>query len=148
MLANSKHHQLVKIWNTIEKGRFWEMQRPALKMMIQIDFQQLESHNGGDTLESGDSRPPKPSMYGIFTYIWLIFMVNVGKYSIHGWQGQIFLDGFSAIDHWISRFHDPGPKSCLSVSGPESRREEGSAEAGSRKSNHWWSCFTPINGLT
>ena len=23
-------------------------------------------------------------MYGIFTYIWLIFMVNVGKYTIHG----------------------------------------------------------------
>ena len=23
---------------------------------------------------------PIPSMYGIFTYIWLIFMVNVGKY--------------------------------------------------------------------
>ena len=24
------------------------------------------------------------SMYGMFTYIWLIFMVNVGKYTIHG----------------------------------------------------------------
>ena len=23
-------------------------------------------------------------MYGIYTYIWLIFMVNVGKYTIHG----------------------------------------------------------------
>ena len=23
-------------------------------------------------------------MYGIFTYIWLVFMVNVGKYTIHG----------------------------------------------------------------
>ncbi len=31
---------------------------------------------------------PKPSMYGIFTYIWLIFMVNVDKYSIHGWYGN------------------------------------------------------------
>ena len=30
---------------------------------------------------------PIPSMYGIFTYIWLIFMVNVGKYSIHGSSG-------------------------------------------------------------
>ena len=30
---------------------------------------------------------PFPSMYGIFTYIWLIFMVNVGKYTIHGWYG-------------------------------------------------------------
>ena len=27
---------------------------------------------------------PIPSMSGIFTYIWLIFMVNVGKYTIHG----------------------------------------------------------------
>ena len=27
-------------------------------------------------------------MYGIFTYIWLVFMVNVGvnKYIIHGWD--------------------------------------------------------------
>ena len=30
---------------------------------------------------------PIPSMYGIFTYIWLIFMVNVGKYTIHAWYG-------------------------------------------------------------
>ena len=27
---------------------------------------------------------PIPSMYGIFAYIWLICMVNVGKYTIHG----------------------------------------------------------------
>ena len=26
-------------------------------------------------------------MYGIFTYIWLIFMVHVGKYTIHGSYG-------------------------------------------------------------
>ena len=30
---------------------------------------------------------PICSMYGIFTYIWLIFMVNVGKYTIHGSYG-------------------------------------------------------------
>ena len=43
-------------------------------------------------------------MYGIFTYIWLIFMINVGKYTIHGCYGlhdlfegkkQVFL---SAVD--------------------------------------------------
>ena len=28
-------------------------------------------------------------MYGIFTYIWVIFGVNVGKYSIHGVSGII-----------------------------------------------------------
>ena len=30
---------------------------------------------------------PKQSMYGIFTYIWLIFVVNVAKYTIHGSYG-------------------------------------------------------------
>ena len=30
-------------------------------------------------------------MYGIFTYTWLIFVVNVGKYTIHGLFG--FVDG-------------------------------------------------------
>ncbi len=33
---------------------------------------------------------PIPSMYGIFTSIWLIFMVNVGKYTIHGCYGYWF----------------------------------------------------------
>ena len=28
-------------------------------------------------------------MYGIFTYIWLIFMVNVGIYTIHGWYAGV-----------------------------------------------------------
>ena len=30
---------------------------------------------------------PICSMYGIFTYIWVIFRANVGKYSIHGSYG-------------------------------------------------------------
>ena len=30
---------------------------------------------------------PTPSMYGIFVYIWLICMVNVGNYTIHGSYG-------------------------------------------------------------
>ena len=33
-------------------------------------------------------------MYGIFTYIWLIFMVNVGIYTIHGWYGICILSAF------------------------------------------------------
>ena len=32
---------------------------------------------------------PLASMHGIFTYIWLIFMVNVGKYTIHGSYGYL-----------------------------------------------------------
>jgi hypothetical protein len=30
---------------------------------------------------------PIYSMYGIFTYIWVIFRANVGKYAIHGAYG-------------------------------------------------------------
>ena len=30
---------------------------------------------------------PRCSMYGIVTYIWVLCMVNVGKYSIHGAYG-------------------------------------------------------------
>ena len=30
---------------------------------------------------------PIPSMHGIFTYIWLIFMTNGGIYQPHGWYG-------------------------------------------------------------
>ena len=31
-------------------------------------------------------------MYGIFTYIWFKFMVNVGKYTIHGSYGVVKLN--------------------------------------------------------
>ena len=37
---------------------------------------------------------PVGSMYGIFTYIWLIFMVNAGTYAIHGWYGLYIFAGF------------------------------------------------------
>ncbi len=33
-------------------------------------------------------RNPRCSMYGIFSYIWLKYMVNVGNYSIHGESGN------------------------------------------------------------
>ena len=32
---------------------------------------------------------PIGSMYGMFTYIWLDFMVNVGRYTIHGASGYV-----------------------------------------------------------
>ena len=40
------------------------------------------------------STNPIGSMYGIFTYIWLIFMVNVGKYTIHGSYGNAFVKAY------------------------------------------------------
>ena len=36
----------------------------------------------------GCHRKPIPSMYDIFTYVWLKCMVNVGKYTIHGSYGK------------------------------------------------------------
>ena len=30
-------------------------------------------------------------MYDIYTYTWLVYMVNVGKYTIHGWYGKHML---------------------------------------------------------
>ena len=38
---------------------------------------------------------PVGSMYGIFTYMCLIFMVNVGKYTVHGSYGytEFFVSG-------------------------------------------------------
>ena len=30
-------------------------------------------------------------MYGIFTYIWVIFRASIGKYSIHGAYGYIYI---------------------------------------------------------
>ena len=38
---------------------------------------------------------PVPALYGVFTNICLIFMVNVGKYTIHGWYGKCVLGPFS-----------------------------------------------------
>ena len=39
------------------------------------------------TIPEKVSSIPIPSMHGIFTYIWLCFMVNVGKYTTHGSYG-------------------------------------------------------------
>ena len=39
------------------------------------------------TENPGKTYVPVGSLYGIFTYIWLIFMVNEGKYTIHGSYG-------------------------------------------------------------
>ena len=49
-------------------------------------------------------------MYSIFTYIWAIFWVNVGKYSIHGAYGNEHLVGSSSLQ---ARFvQPPKKKSC------------------------------------
>ena len=42
-----------------------------------------ENHGGCQNL----LYPYNPCMVYLYIYIWLIFMVNIGKYTIHGWYG-------------------------------------------------------------
>lgn len=52
----------------------------------------------------GNPRKPIGSMYCIFAYIGSIFMVNSGKYSIHGSYGKWYDSNWKHI-HLISRIH-------------------------------------------
>ena len=54
----------------------------ARRTALQFDWRLLEPW-----AEEIQKTYPIGSMYGIFTYIWLIFMVNVTKYTIHGSYG-------------------------------------------------------------
>ena len=54
----------------------------------------------------GEVRPsfPMGSMYAIFTYIWLILMVNVGLYTIHGFYGfEIILITLQGMDTYPTK---------------------------------------------
>ena len=44
---------------------------------------------------------PIPSMNGIFNYIWLISMVHVGKYAIHGSYGKYCSDSWEKKHKWL-----------------------------------------------
>ena len=52
----------------------------------------LEKHVLNTNLKKHIFPKPMPSMYGIFNYIWLISMVHVGKYAIHGSYGKYCRD--------------------------------------------------------
>ena len=56
-------------------------------------------------------------MFGIFTYIWLICMVNVGKYTIHGWYGylDVFPNYFVSAKFFLPR--DSPPLFCFHAVG-------------------------------
>ena len=51
-------------------------------------------------------------MYGIFTYIWLIFMVNVGQYTIHGSYGY-WLNSNNFSDKTHPRCRQEPPRCAL-----------------------------------
>ena len=44
-------------------------------------------HDKKNDAVAGIIQLPMGSMYGIFAYTWVIFMINVGKYTIHGSYG-------------------------------------------------------------
>ena len=64
---------------------------------------------------------PIASMYGISTYIWLIFMVNVGKYTIHGWYGdcQTGISRHSFLEKLVSGWNRENQGCCQ----PENNRK-------------------------
>ena len=50
-------------------------------------------------------------MYGIFTYIWVVFRVNAGKYAIHGVSGHdmVVSDFLAAMMTLVIIGPGPGP---------------------------------------
>ena len=74
---------------------FWEIQDPPgtarsekPRCLQDREMNTIETPGKQDeTPENYQLSCPIGSMYRIFTYIWLIFMVNVGKYTIHGSYG-------------------------------------------------------------
>ena len=102
--------------STLKKILKWEYSRCFFVMLPSFKLENSTRHL--------TKSYPIPSMYGIFTYIWLIFMVNVGKYTIHGSYGYVN-NGKSDIswshsrhkpplgsDHWTVFFQNRGPRAC------------------------------------
>ena len=59
---------------------------------------------------------PIRSMYGIFTYIWWISMVNVGKYTIHGYYGYQNTNRISVrVLRWFPETSAAFPRSVREV---------------------------------
>ena len=73
------------------KGQAWALsdQLGSLKVIMAPRPFSAKVEQGVPFLATPSWFYPWCSMYGIFTYIGLIFGVNVGKYSIHGAYGYI-----------------------------------------------------------
>ena len=71
---------------TVKRGKWWpriSFNNLAKKEPLLENFS--EGFLRQKAIVSTSHYIPYHPMYGIFTYIWLIFMVNVGNYTIHGW---------------------------------------------------------------
>ena len=58
---------------------------------------------------------PRHSMYGIFTYIGVVWGVNVGIYGIHGVSGYIINQCYIYESSWPSRSFECPPEVGTSV---------------------------------
>ena len=58
---------------------------------------------------------PIGSMYGIFTYIWVIYGVNVGKYTIHGSYGIQYISRIAYQKHVLRNGQNWDDYSCETV---------------------------------
>ena len=87
-----KLHDLSPSLIAIRENWFFQSDFPtrstALKTIMTMETQPFEDVFA---IKTGWCLIPIASMYGTFTYIWMIFMVNVGKYTIHGCYGIVML---------------------------------------------------------
>ena len=62
---------------------------PKFPKVVSLELPRLtETKKNRLYINGSDMGPlPIPSMHGIFAYICLIFMVHLGKYTIHGSYG-------------------------------------------------------------
>ena len=68
----------------------WVTQQLVVWFDVSNLFQEANNQLPCGPLSGGYNKKTSPigSMYGIFTHIWHKFMVNVGKYTIHGSYGS------------------------------------------------------------
>ena len=95
MVKNGKCRKLYHAWMlwVTPKCHFPSKIGFFLVVGIPINALCLRKHGIGGGISRGKEKSlnitnisiPVGSMYDIFTYIWLIHMVNVGKYTIHTW---------------------------------------------------------------
>ena len=105
---NVSYLELIKGWNVADMGQIWARPGQACDGLCIYKLYHLFSTSEAYIETSIEwihvwSWSPRCAMYRIFTYIWAIFGVNVGKYSIHGAFGIGKFSGNSSIKFQKSR---------------------------------------------
>ena len=140
-LDNSEHSKNIFIWNHIETttykmGHYYSCKWNGVMGSLYMAANKWLSGALTKKMEKQKHQSINPrllipiaSMYGIFTYIWLIFMVNVGKYTnpmdgmgyvrpdwlVHIMWPRWFIFGGHLSNHFTSghRFIHRGPKKVM-----------------------------------